>query len=328
MAASTNDKFKKVGASTVTSLAAPGKALGATSITVGSTTNFPTDTGIVIAIRVVDTAGKLVAGTYTTWSATVTSGTSLAIVATPLTGSDQVYSAGSTTQVYMPVSSAEHNAMVDGILAQHNQDGTHGAITATSINVSGAVTVPDKAVTLPKINGGSTAGVLLTDSSGVVTASSNIWWEELGRATATGNTTSLSVTIPPRRFIKVIANAENRQTQEAILFVRFNNVSANVYERVMAVVDRAAGSVSAVTTNASGISVVSKQNNNAYMTIEGPGKGTSGWNTFTMAGGSMADHRSGTFNFSTSADITTVSLTSSIANGISVGGTLVVLGHD
>ena len=149
MAASTNDKFKKVGASTVTSLAAPGKALGATSITVGSTTNFPTDTGIVIAIRVVDTAGKLVAGTYTTWSATVTSGTSFAIDPTPLTGSDQVYSAGSTTQVYMPVSSAEHNAMVDGILAQHNQDGTHNS---AAVNTIGSALYPVGSIYINAIN--------------------------------------------------------------------------------------------------------------------------------------------------------------------------------
>ena len=43
MSASANDKFMKAGAGTVTTLSAPGKALSATSITVGSTTNYPTD---------------------------------------------------------------------------------------------------------------------------------------------------------------------------------------------------------------------------------------------------------------------------------------------
>jgi hypothetical protein len=133
MAAAQTDMFKKTGAGTVTTLAAPGKALSATSITVGATTNHPTDTGIVIAIRQVDSAGELVAGTYTEWSATVTSGTSFAINAVPVYGSDQVYAAGSTTQVYIPLSAYAHNELIDGILTEHNQDGTHSNITATTV---------------------------------------------------------------------------------------------------------------------------------------------------------------------------------------------------
>lgn len=141
MAASTNDLFKKTGAGTVTTLAAPGKALSATSITVGATTNHPTDTGIVIAIRQVDSAGELVAGTYTEWSATVTSGTSFAINAVPVYGSDQVYAAGSTTQVYIPLSAYAHNELIDGILTEHNQDGSHSDVTAESLAVSGTTSL-------------------------------------------------------------------------------------------------------------------------------------------------------------------------------------------
>lgn len=125
MAANETDKFQKKGASTVTTLAAPGKALSATSITVGSTTNWPTDTGITFAIRVVDSAGELVSGTYTEWVGTVTSGTTLAFNATPVYGSDQVYAAGSTTQVFIPLSSYSHNKEIDGLLVEHRQDGTH-----------------------------------------------------------------------------------------------------------------------------------------------------------------------------------------------------------
>jgi len=198
MAASQNDLFKKVAASTVTTLSAPGKALGATSLNVGSTTNYPIDTGIIIAIRVVDTSGNLVAGTYTEWSATVTSGTSLAINAIPVYGSDQIYSSGSTTQVFIPLSSYARNALVDGILSQHKQTGTHSNITADSIVVADGGTIEndtvneattdngvtidglnikdgkittDKAVGLPEIDGGTTRGTLITDASGNVTSS-------------------------------------------------------------------------------------------------------------------------------------------------------------
>lgn len=130
------DNFLKTGASTVTTLAAPGKALADTSITVGSTTNYPLDTDIVFAIRQVDTNGDLVAGTYTEWIGTVTSGTTLSMVATPVYGSDQVYPAGSTTQVYIPLSSYAHNRMIDALLGIINQNGTlkDTAIPANSID--------------------------------------------------------------------------------------------------------------------------------------------------------------------------------------------------
>jgi len=122
---STSDKFKKVGAGTVTTLAAPGKATGATSINVASTTNYPSDTGIVIAIRVVDSDGELVAGTYTEYSAIVTSETALTIVGTPVYGNDQAYSAGTTTQVFVPTSAYAQSTLVGGILVGHGQDGKH-----------------------------------------------------------------------------------------------------------------------------------------------------------------------------------------------------------
>jgi hypothetical protein len=137
-AAQASDKFKKVGAGTVTTLSAPGKAMGATSITVGSTANMPSDTGIVIAIRTVDTSGNLVAGTYTEYSATVSSGTSLALVGTPVYGNDQVYAAGSTTQVFVPVSAYANNVGVDGLLVSHNQDGTLKTNSVTTTNITDA----------------------------------------------------------------------------------------------------------------------------------------------------------------------------------------------
>jgi len=155
MSASANDKFMKAGAGTVTTLSAPGKALSATSITVGSTTNYPTDTGIVFAIRQVDVNGELVAGTYTEWAGTVTSGTTLSMDAAPVYGSDQVYPAGSTTQVYIPLSSSAHNKMVDGLLVSHDQDGTlkAGAVDNAAVLATDVVEtakIKDAAVTPAK----------------------------------------------------------------------------------------------------------------------------------------------------------------------------------
>lgn len=141
MAENLNDKLRKTGAATVTTLSAPGKALGASSITVGSTTNYPTDAGKIIAIRQVDTVGDLVSGTYTEWKATVASATSLTIDPTPVYGSDRVYPAGSTTQVYIPLSSFAHNEMIDAILAEHSQTGAHTTDTISEKTAAAGVTI-------------------------------------------------------------------------------------------------------------------------------------------------------------------------------------------
>lgn len=133
MPASPQDFYKKVGANTVTTLAAPGKNLAATSINVGSTTNYPTDTGIVVGIRVVDSNGTIVPGTYTEWNAVVASSTAITIEAVPVYGTDQVYPAGSLTQVFLMVSSSLHNQMVDGLLTEHTQSGGH----KSNISVNG-----------------------------------------------------------------------------------------------------------------------------------------------------------------------------------------------
>lgn len=140
MAASINDMLTKVGTpGTATSLQSPGKAIGATSINIGSAANWPTDTAVFFAMRVIDPSkvsatnpSGLVAGTYTEWKGVI-SGTTI----TNLTlqyGSDQVYTAGTNTQVFIPVASGRENSIVTWGLTQHKQDGTHGAVTATSVD--------------------------------------------------------------------------------------------------------------------------------------------------------------------------------------------------
>lgn len=179
MASSQLDYFQKVGDATVTTLAAPGKALGATSITVGSTTNYPTDTGVTIAIRVVDSAGELVTGTYTEYVGTITSGTSAAINGTPVYGSDQVYAAGSTTQVYIGLSKYAHNRLVDGLLVAHDQDGTlkAGAVDVAAVLASDVVTtakILDSNVTSAKVAAGFVVQVATTNYSSVATGTTVI----------------------------------------------------------------------------------------------------------------------------------------------------------
>ncbi len=131
----------------VTTLSAPGKAVGVFNINVGSTTNWPASGKTVFfgmrtinpsAITTANPSGQ-VAGTYSSWKGIV--GTNAITSMQLQTGStDQVYAAGSNTQVFIQVSPARENALVSWGSAQHNLDGTHSAITATSLTTTGGIT--------------------------------------------------------------------------------------------------------------------------------------------------------------------------------------------
>ena len=124
------DYFLKVGKpGSATTLSAPGYTTGATTITVGSTANWPTDTKVAFAIdRAEIVAGEEVqiAGTYTEWTGQVTGATTIGsmVLSSDSPNSDQNYAAGSLTRVYIPVSATRENNLIDGILEHANQDGT------------------------------------------------------------------------------------------------------------------------------------------------------------------------------------------------------------
>ena len=133
MAAAT-DKLMEVGIATATTLDA-NYTINDTSITVASTSGWPTATGVAFAIDVVDSAGVQVPGTYNEYVGVVSSATSITSV-DHVNGTDRNYSAGATTRVYIPVSAERENRIVDWGLVEHDQDGTHSAITATSITAT------------------------------------------------------------------------------------------------------------------------------------------------------------------------------------------------
>lgn len=158
MPAST-DYFTYVGnPGTATSLAAPGHSISGTSITVGSTANWPTGSGCVFAIDTVTLVNGVQvrdSGSYTEWEGVVTSGTTIGSMVLRL-GTDQNYPAGSTTRVYIPVASSRENRMVDGLLVAHDQDGTlkAGAVDNAAALASNVVTtakILDANVTAAKL---------------------------------------------------------------------------------------------------------------------------------------------------------------------------------
>lgn len=139
MSAGLTDLLQQVATEgSATTLASPGKALGATSINIASASGWPTATGFVFAIRTVDASGNELAGTYTEWIGTL-SGTTISMGATPspVVGSDQVYAAGATTQVYIPVSAVRENRLINALLEVFNQDMSFvSGLTLPSPNIS------------------------------------------------------------------------------------------------------------------------------------------------------------------------------------------------
>lgn len=142
MAANTNDFLQHVGIpGTATTMSAPGHSIAGTSITVESTTNWPTDTGVTFAMDTYTlTNGVQVRnpGTYSEWTGVVTGSTTIGSLVIR-EGTDQAYPAGTTTRVYIPVSSTRENRFVDGLLAAGiTQGGGMGAITPTSVTTPSA----------------------------------------------------------------------------------------------------------------------------------------------------------------------------------------------
>lgn len=127
MAASADDKFLLVGEpGTATTLAAPGYTQGNSGITVESTTNFPTTTGVIFAMDTSETANgveRRLAGSLSVFAGVVDSEDTITDLEF-LAGTPQDYVAGATTRVYITVSSQHNQRLIEGILAHANQDGS------------------------------------------------------------------------------------------------------------------------------------------------------------------------------------------------------------
>lgn len=143
MAAATTDLFTKVGLpGSATTLESPGFTIGGTTLNVASTANWQNETLQVFAMdQVTIEAGQEVriAGSYRECVGIVTSATSIGSFAFASGFSPRNYPAGSTTRVYIPVSSSRENMLVDGLKQEHNLNGTHKNITTNTVTASGAI---------------------------------------------------------------------------------------------------------------------------------------------------------------------------------------------
>lgn len=106
------------------------------SITVDTTTNWPTASLVIFAIDTTEIVNGLetrVDGSYNVFRGIVTSATTIGSL-TKLYGTAQDYASGATTRVYIIVSSYWNNYLVDGLLVDHLAAGYHKSLSDTNGN--------------------------------------------------------------------------------------------------------------------------------------------------------------------------------------------------
>lgn len=132
----------------IATLAAPGKAIAAASINLDAATNWTTSSAIHFSIYETVTVGSVTvkdASTQTDWKGTLAG---VAVGNLTLTGgTDRAYTAGA--KVELTPTSRYGKDIYDWAMSQHNQNGTHAAVTATSLTSSNGLTVSAGAVSLP-----------------------------------------------------------------------------------------------------------------------------------------------------------------------------------
>ena len=254
------DYYQKVGRATATTLSAPGYTVGGVSLTVGSTTNWPTDTGVTFAIDTVDSAGVRVSGSYNVFRGTVASGTSITNVAYVGGDANQDYSAGATTRVYILVSSYQMNRLIDGLLIHSDNDGTlkAGAVDVAAVLASAVVTtakITDAAVTTAKLADGAVTNAKVAVGAAVQQVST------MFSSVATGTTVTVrDDTIPQNtEGIEFMTQAITPLSATNILVIRAtvylassigdNNMMAALFQDTTASALAAAGQRSSATAN-------------------------------------------------------------------------------
>lgn len=134
MAAANTDKFKKTKARHSTTVSSSCTDAD-TTISCADLSGVPTDTAVNFTLNRVD-SNDAVQGTWETVTGVV-SGNNITSAVRGVEGTASAWGVGTVVEVLWTADNV--NDMVDGIIAEHAQDGTHGAVTATSLTMSGVI---------------------------------------------------------------------------------------------------------------------------------------------------------------------------------------------
>ncbi len=135
--ASINDKFTEATngsrpvPTTLTALLPSGASPG--TATCGALTGWATNTAVHFVIYTVDVNGRKVSGSQTDWKGVVSGSTITGLVLKA--GTNNGYAIGAIVEAAPTAAWADD--VTEGIMVEHNQNGTHNAITAASLVASG-----------------------------------------------------------------------------------------------------------------------------------------------------------------------------------------------
>ena len=140
MPAANTDKFIKVASNTGWQLDASGISdASVTAFGLVSATSIPTDTAVILTIDRVNSSG-VATPSLMERIVGVMSGTTVTSCVRGLEGTAQAHAAGAVVEIV--ISKSNINKLMEGILTEHNQDGTHGAITTTAAITQTQVATP------------------------------------------------------------------------------------------------------------------------------------------------------------------------------------------
>lgn len=142
------DKFRK-GKSLFSTTLSSGISTGTgDTITLASVTGLPTDTEITLTFDRVDSDGNATDATMERITGTI-SGSNLTSYTRGVDGSsEQAHSSGAVVEYIW--NGDDLNDMIDGLLVEHNQDGTHSDVTADSVTTD---TIAGESSQFPAVTG-------------------------------------------------------------------------------------------------------------------------------------------------------------------------------
>ncbi len=180
------DKFRKGKSNFATTLVTGiGTGTGDT-ITLNSTSGLPTDTEITLTFNRVTSGGVVNSTSVVERIKGTISGSTLTSYTRGVDGTTEQAHLGGTVVEYIP-NAADMNDQVDGILVEHNQDGTHKGALVTTLKASGAEVTAgteDAKIVTPKAIKDAT---LTLTSPKVVTSINDSNGNEVIKTPATGS---------------------------------------------------------------------------------------------------------------------------------------------
>lgn len=225
MAASITDKYRKSRTLTATTVGTGGIAISATTLPLTDGSAFPTETAVTVIVDRVDSAGNF-QPTKVEEITGIVSGNSLINCIRGQQGTTNgPHTAGATVE--LSYTGGMHNDEVDSYLTQHAQDGTHKAVTATSLSTD---TISEKTsaagVTIDSLkvkDGGPTGwdGWMIADETWTYASSDTA----AGGSTSTNGVSTYTLTITGDKTAKYSAGMRVKLTQTSTKYFFITAVS-------------------------------------------------------------------------------------------------------